>query len=87
MEKNIAEEHSLSMLNREAMSLSGVKEVSEFSDSRVVLKTIMGDLTVKGKKLTINQLNTDTGTLDVRGEIDTIHYTGSGNGFFAGLLG
>ena len=47
----------------------------------------MGGLCLKGKKLSINQLNTDTGTLDVNGEIQLIQYTSGGdNGFFAGLF-
>lgn len=86
MEKNIAGEHSLSMMNRAAMSLSGVKDVSEFSDCRVLLKTTMGNMTIKGKKLAINQLNTDAGTLDVHGEIDEIRYSGGRDGFLAGLF-
>ena len=45
------------------MSLSGVNDVSEFSDSQVMLKTSMGGLCIKGKNLSINQLNTDTGML------------------------
>lgn len=87
MEKAANTEHSLSMMNRSVMSLSGVKDVSEFSDAKVMLKTTMGDLCIKGKKLTINQLNTDNGTLDVRGEIHSIQYTtGNREGLFAGLF-
>lgn len=80
-------EHSVSIVNRAKMSLSGISDVSEFSDTRVVLKTSMGGLCIKGKKLTINQLNTDTGTLDVAGEVQSVNYTSSGSdGFFAGLF-
>ncbi len=87
MEKSAVGEHSVSMLNRAVMSLSGVKDVSEFSDARVMLKTTMGDLCIKGKKLSINQLNTENGTLDVRGEIHSMQYTSGGrDGFLAGLF-
>lgn len=88
MEKNTFErEHSMTLINRTKMSLSGVEDVSEFSENQVVLKTTMGGLCIKGKKLTINQLNTDAGTLDVNGEIQTIQYQGrSGDGFFSGLF-
>ncbi len=86
MEKNTAE-HSISMLNRANMSLSGVTDVTEFSENRVILKTIMGGLCIKGKKLSISRLNTDTGTLDVNGEIQLIQYTTSaGGGLFTGLF-
>ncbi|MGN0106225.1 MAG: sporulation protein YabP [Hominilimicola sp.] len=87
MEKNTVSEHSLTMMNRANMSLSGVKDVSEFSDSRVVLKTTMGGLVIKGRKLSINQLNTDAGTLDVNGEIQCVQYTKTGSdGVLAGLF-
>lgn len=88
IEKSFAvKEHSISLVNRAKMSLSGVVDVSEFSDSRVLLKTCLGGLCIKGKNLTINQLNTDTGTLDVNGEIQIVQYSNSGkDGFFAGLF-
>ena len=87
MEKNAVSEHSLTMMNRANMSLSGVKDVSEFSDSRVALKTTMGGLLIKGKKLSISQLNTAAGTLDVNGEIQCVQYTQTGkDGFLAGLF-
>lgn len=89
IEKSISEsfaekEHSISLVNRSKMSLSGVNDVSEFSDSQVMLKTSMGGLCIKGKNLSINQLNTDTGMLDVKGEIHSIQYVNKGkDGFFA----
>lgn len=92
IEKSISEsfaekEHSISLVNRSKMSLSGVNDVSEFSDSQVMLKTSMGGLCIKGKNLSINQLNTDTGMLDVKGEIHSIQYINKGkDGFFAGLF-
>lgn len=87
MEKSITPEHSLSLVNRANMSLSGVTDVSEFSDTRVLLKTTMGNLCIKGKKLSISQLNKDTGMFDVNGEIHTIQYTtGGSDGFLAGLF-
>lgn len=79
--------HSISLVNRSEMSLSGVNDVSEFSDSQVMLKTSMGGLCIKGKNLSINQLNTNTGMLDVKGEIHLIQYVNKGkDGFFAGLF-
>ena len=88
IEKSFSEKkHSISLVNRSEMSLSGVNDVSEFSDSQVMLKTSMGGLCIKGKNLSINQLNTDTGMLDVKGEIHLIQYVNKGkDGFFAGLF-
>lgn len=88
MEKSIGvKEHAISMVNRASMSLTGVSDVSEFSDTRVDLKTSMGGLCVRGKNLTINRLDTDNGTLDINGDIQLIQYTHKGKdsllaGFF-----
>lgn len=80
-------EHSITLENKSKLSLSGIKEVSEFSDNKVELKTNMGGLCIKGKSLTINQLNTDTGLLEVKGEISQMFYVNKGkDGFFAGLF-
>ena len=87
MEKVVSREHSMTMMNRANMSLSGFTEVSEFSQNKVVLKTTMGDLCIKGKRLSVNQLNTESGTLDVKGEIQSIQYTTAAkDGFLTGLF-
>ena len=40
--------HTLSMENRDKLSLTGVEDVSGFDASLVVLTTSMGELTVRG---------------------------------------
>ncbi len=88
MEKSrLMGEHSISLVNRASMSLTGVEEVSEFSDTRVDMKTSMGRLCVRGKGLAISRLDTDNGTLDVNGEIQLVQYRNGGkDGVFAGLF-
>ena len=48
----------------------------------------MGKLVVKGKKLNVNTLNTDTGELKLTGEINSLDYSNDrrGGGLFAGLF-
>ena len=41
--------HTLSMENRDKLSLTGVEDVSGFDESLVVLTTSMGELTVRGE--------------------------------------
>ena len=80
-------EQLITLKNREHMTLTGVKDVSEFCETKVILKTSMGGLVIKGKKLSISQLDTVTGTLEVHGEVQSAQYTASaGEGFFAGLF-
>lgn len=86
-EQNTAK-HSLILESREKMTLSGVNEVCAFSDTAVVLKTNMGDLTLRGKNLNIGKLNTETGELFISGEFNSLQYSKSKNkgSVFEGLL-
>lgn len=86
-QKKTAPEHSVTMNNRRTMALTGVSEVGGFSDTQVELKTCMGGLMIKGKGLTINKLNTDTGELNVNGEINSVQYSSKKkDGLFTGLF-
>ena len=79
--------HSLTMTDRRDIALTGVTDVKEFSETSVNLKTEMGALAIRGKKLTIGRLNTDTGELYISGEIDMIKYARSaGGGVIEGLF-
>lgn len=79
--------HCLTMTDRREITLTGVTDVKEFSEHRVVLKTVMGALLIRGKKLNISRLNTDTGELYVSGEADMIKYASSaGGGVIEGLF-
>ncbi|MCM1298787.1 MAG: YabP/YqfC family sporulation protein [[Eubacterium] siraeum] len=61
--------HNLVMENRRRAVISGVKEVEGFTEAEVSLYTDMGQLTVKGKKLHVNQFSTDTGELIMVGDM------------------
>ena len=67
--------HTLLLEDRKQMTLAGVKEVSSFSDTAVVLVTTVGGLTINGKGLNISRLNTDTGELFVSGEVNVMKYS------------
>lgn len=67
--------HTLVLENRERMDLSGVQEVTAFSDTSVSLKTACGALLIQGRGLNISRLNTDTGELHVSGEVTTLKYS------------
>lgn len=81
-------EHSVSIKNREEMTLTGVCEVVSFTDSTVVLKTGLGELLIKGDCLNIGRLNTETGELFVCGTITLLRYSKlkKDGGMFEGLF-
>lgn len=80
--------HSIILEEREKLTLSGVNEVKAFSDTAVILKTSMGDLTVRGRNLNIGRLNTETGELFISGGFNSLQYSKSKSksGVFEGLL-
>ena len=87
--KKIITDHEITLSNRNKMSLTGVTDVISFNDDRVDLKTNMGTLVIKGKGLNINKLNTDSGNLDVTGEVQLLEYVNrrdKGTGIFGGLF-
>lgn len=85
---SISNGHSVTMENRSKMSLTGVIDVSSFSEDKIEIVTNMGTLTVKGKKLNVNTLNTDTGELKLTGEVKCCEYSETRNkgGMFTGLF-
>ena len=72
--------HTLSMENRDKLSLTGVEDVSGFDESLVVLTTSMGELTVRGEGLHIERIDLDSGQLEVRGKVQELSYDESAQG-------
>lgn len=81
-------QHTLLLENRAKMSLTGIKEVTGFSDTDVMLRTSCGALAVHGKGLNISRLNTDTGELFISGEVSVMKYSKDKKkgGLFEGLF-
>ncbi len=77
--------HNLIMENRKNAVFSGVKDVMGFDNETVMLKTSMGDLTVRGNDLKINSFNSESGDLHMQGLIIALVYTAEkrGGGFFS----
>lgn len=83
----VQKEHLLELKNRQEMSLSGVTEVISFSDTIVSLRTVCGDLMVRGDGLSMGRLNTETGELYIKGCVTMLRYSkAKGRNMFEGLL-
>ncbi|MCL2702705.1 MAG: sporulation protein YabP [Defluviitaleaceae bacterium] len=72
--------HGIVSENRESARISGVSEVLSFDEDSVVCKTDLGVLAIKGSGLRVSSLNTDTGVLEITGQIDSFVYE-SGHGY------
>ena len=67
--------HRLMMVNRSALSVSGIRDVVSFDENQVVLDTDMGLLTMKGKDLHVSRLTLEKGEVDVDGTVDSLVYS------------
>lgn len=67
--------HRLTIENRSAGTITGIREVVSFDESQVVLDTDMGLLTLKGKELHVSRLTLEKGEVDLDGTIDSLAYS------------
>lgn len=67
--------HACRLENRNAASLTGVREVVSFDENQVVVDTDMGLLTIKGKELHVSRLMVEKGELEIDGQVDSLAYS------------
>lgn len=68
--------HTLTLDNRESLTLTGVTDVPGFDEETVSVKTHLGSLIIKGEDLHISRLSLDTGQVSVEGKINSLQYLG-----------
>lgn len=80
--------HSLSLDERQRLSVSGVEEVVSFDDEAVSVRTVKGLLHVRGSGLKVEKLEKNTGELAITGLVTELVYEESGpaSGFWAKLF-
>ena len=66
--------HNIILESRSKLSVSGVTDVDRFDENTVLLYTSMGELTVCGTDLHVNNLSVDSGEMNIEGEIRSIVY-------------
>lgn len=67
--------HNVIMEGRKKLILSGVLEVISFEEDNVELKTTSGNLTVRGDEMRMANYNSETGDLEISGNIYALVYT------------
>mgnify|MGYP000555138965 FL=1 len=66
--------HNLILEGRKRLSVSGVTDVDSFDENTVLLYTNMGELTVKGSDLHVNDLSVTSGEMNIEGDIQAVIY-------------
>ena len=74
-ETNNSSNHSIIINARKSVSVTGVNDVLSFDEQTVVAETGMGQLTVKGEGLKVNNFAVETGSLSIEGKIIALGYT------------
>lgn len=66
--------HNIILEGRKKMSVSGVTDVDRFDENTVLLYTTMGEMTVRGEDLHVNDLSVESGEMNIEGEITSVVY-------------
>lgn len=80
--------HSLVLEDRCRLNISGVEDVDSLDERVVVLKTVLGQLTIHGSGMKIGKFNVATGELSLDGNIAAMVYAdiGKKKGRFGGVF-
>lgn len=74
LEEKLNKKHSLSLIEREKLILSGVREVFSFDEQLIEIETSRGYLDIKGNDLHVIKMNIDEGELAIEGAISEMIY-------------
>jgi sporulation protein YabP len=66
--------HGLSLFERKNLVITGVKKIENFDKLHFLLDTTMGFLIIKGNDLELIKLDTLSGNLTIKGNIDSLDY-------------
>lgn len=70
-------EHSISIIERQSINLSGIVKIDSFDSEEFLLESTMGNIGIKGKDLEIIKLDTYQGTILIKGVINSLFYLDS----------
>ena len=66
--------HSISLLERKTLVITGVKKIDTFDKLHFILDTTMGFMIIKGEELELIKLDTLTGNVTIKGKINSMEY-------------
>lgn len=66
--------HNVVLNQREKLKINGVKEIINFDENNVNLKTVYGDLNIEGENIHIDILDIEKGEIEMHGKINGLNY-------------
>jgi len=67
--------HTLTVNERKNIVITGIVKIESFDEEEFLMETSMGPLVLKGSGLEIIKLDTHLGTVNIKGNIDSVTYT------------
>ncbi len=67
--------HNIIMEDRKNLRISGVNEIDNFTESRIILSTTLGELVIKGDDLHVISLDAESGDFIMTGNINSLVYS------------
>lgn len=61
--------------SRNNLRVSGVKDIDNFSETKIVIDTTLGELVIKGEDLHIISLEKESGDLSLTGKVSSLIYS------------
>lgn len=75
MEERKKDTHTVTVDNRESITITGVNDVLSFDEETITAETELGSIMVKGEALHVTRLDLERGLLSVEGEITSFEYS------------
>ena len=69
MQEQVRSGHSLTLENRNTLTITGLTDIDRFDEREIVVFTGQGELSITGRELHILSVSLETGDLTVEGEI------------------
>ncbi len=66
--------HSINILERKNILVTGVKKIESFDDTEFLMETVMGYLALKGENLELLKLDTMQGNVSIKGLLKSFTY-------------
>lgn len=66
--------HTITLVERKSIVISGVKKIENFDDEEFLIESTMGYIIVKGNGLELLKLDALSGNVSIKGKINSIAY-------------
>jgi len=70
--------HEVKIVERNILSISGISRIISFDSTEFILESNKGAIYIKGESLELLNLNTNEGTIKIKGKVDGFNYVEKG---------